>query len=365
MYGTTDSDFFEQIGLALDVYSNYDKFLLAGDFNVQEDEGCIQDFMEEFSARNLVKEKTCFKSLDNPSCIDLFLTNSSQSFQKTTTISTGLSDFHKMIVTVLKTTFPKVKPKVVLYRDYSKFVENHFRRDLKEKLRGMRDKDYSSFENIFLSVLNKHAPYKKKLVRANQKPYLTKQLRKAIMNRSSLEHKFYKCQTIENHQAYKKQNNYCNRLYKRERRKYYSNLDLKTITDNKKFWNTTKPLFSNKGGEGDNIVLVNGNKIISDDREIANTFNDFFKNTVGSLGITENRFLTSDFDNELCAVEQAIEKFKCHPSIISIKENIQIHQEFSFSEVNANEMKSEINNLNSRKAGTFNGYTSKTIKASG
>ena len=93
----------------------------------------------------------------------------------------GLSDFHKMIITVLKTTFPKAKPKVVLYRDYSKFVENHFRIDLKEKLREIREINYSSFENIFLSVLNKHTPYKKKVVRANQKPYLTKQLRKAIM----------------------------------------------------------------------------------------------------------------------------------------------------------------------------------------
>ena len=62
LYGTTDIDFFEQIGLALDVYSTFDKFLLAGDFNIQEDEGSIQDFMGEFSARNLVKEKHVLKA---------------------------------------------------------------------------------------------------------------------------------------------------------------------------------------------------------------------------------------------------------------------------------------------------------------
>ena len=33
-YGLNDEDFFEQINLALDVYSNYDKFLLVGDFNI-------------------------------------------------------------------------------------------------------------------------------------------------------------------------------------------------------------------------------------------------------------------------------------------------------------------------------------------
>ena len=73
--------FFEQIGLALDVYSNYEKFLSAGDFNVQEEDDSLKEFLDEFNAKNLVKDKTCFKSLDNPSCIDLFITNSYQSFQ--------------------------------------------------------------------------------------------------------------------------------------------------------------------------------------------------------------------------------------------------------------------------------------------
>ena len=252
-YGTNDNDYFEQIGLALDVYSNYDKFLLAGDFNVQEDESSIQNFLDVFCAKNLVKEKTCFKSLDNPSCIDLFITNSCHSFQNTTTVSTGLSDFHKMIVTVLKTTFPKAKPKIISYRDYSKFVESDFRRDLRDNIRDIVVKDYDSFERTFLNALNTHAPCKKKTVRANQKSYVTKQLRKAIMNRSYLEHKFYRYQTADNCRAFKKQKKYCNRLYKRERRKYYSNLNLKDITDNKKFWNTTQPLFSNK--EDAKIVL--------------------------------------------------------------------------------------------------------------
>ena len=127
VYGTSDVEFFEQIGFALDTYSNYDKFLLAGDFNVQVGESSIDDFLDACGAKNLVKDFTCFKSTENPSCIDLFLTNSSSSFHGTATVSTGLSDFHNMIVTVCKTTFPKVKPKLVVYRDYSKFTEKEFR----------------------------------------------------------------------------------------------------------------------------------------------------------------------------------------------------------------------------------------------
>ena len=57
--------------------------------------------MDLFALKNLVKEPTCFKS-GNPRCIDLILTNRKRNFQHTTAIETGLSDFHKLIVTVLK-----------------------------------------------------------------------------------------------------------------------------------------------------------------------------------------------------------------------------------------------------------------------
>lgn len=52
------------------------------------------------------------------------VTNSYRSFKVTKTVSTGLSDFHKMIVTVMKTTVPKAKPKIIKYRDYKNFDEN-------------------------------------------------------------------------------------------------------------------------------------------------------------------------------------------------------------------------------------------------
>ena len=196
VHGTSDTEFFEQIGLALNIYSGYDKFLIAGDFNVQVGEPSIDEFLDEFlddfGAKNLVNDLTCFKNTDNPSCIDLFLTNSGNSFQNTQTVNTGLSDFHVMIVTVLKTTFPKVKPKTLVYRDYSKFIQQDFRVELGAKIQVTNVGSYVSFENIFLMVLNKHAPLKKKKIRANHKPYVTKQLRKSIMRRSYLENKFHK-----------------------------------------------------------------------------------------------------------------------------------------------------------------------------
>ena len=81
------------------------------DFNAEETESCLSSFLYQYDAKNIVKEKTCFKNLANPNCIDLFITNSPKSFQNTSVLATGLSDFHKMAITILKSNFIKVQPK--------------------------------------------------------------------------------------------------------------------------------------------------------------------------------------------------------------------------------------------------------------
>ena len=86
------------------------------------------------------------------------------------------------------------------------------------------------------------------------------------MMRSNQENKFYKTRFPANRRTLKKKK-ICNRLYKRERRKYFSQLNLNKITDNKKFWSTVKPLFANIGGK--DIILVTGEEVISDHTEIA------------------------------------------------------------------------------------------------
>ena len=47
------------------------------------------------------------------------------------------------------------------------------------------------------------------------------------MKRSFLENKYYKNMTEENKKAYKKQKNFCDRLSRKKKSEYYSNLDTK------------------------------------------------------------------------------------------------------------------------------------------
>ena len=110
--------YFDFIRNSLDFYSEkYKNIILMGDFNINHTEEELQDFLEEQDLSNLVNFSTCFKNLDNPSTIDLIITNHKSSFQNTVGVSTGLSDFHKMVITSMKTTFPKCPPKVKTYRD--------------------------------------------------------------------------------------------------------------------------------------------------------------------------------------------------------------------------------------------------------
>ena len=112
-----------------------------------------------------------------------------------------------MIVTVMKTTFGKAKPREITYRSYKKFDNVSFRKDLKNELNCHADNinKYQLFEKVFLNVLERHAPINKKIGRANEAPYMTKALRKAIASRSRLENTFHLVRTKESRELFKKQ----------------------------------------------------------------------------------------------------------------------------------------------------------------
>ena len=100
--------------------------------------------------------------------------------------------------------------------DYKNFDHQVFKDDLASNLRvDVQNKtNFLKFQSTFLNIL---APVKKQNVCANEVPYMTKTLRKAIMTRSRLQNKYHKLKTDECLQSVKKQRNFCNRLYKREK----------------------------------------------------------------------------------------------------------------------------------------------------
>ena len=97
--------------------SKYDGYLLLGAFNAEPNEPAISDFCEIYNTKNM-KDKTSFKKPENPTCIAL---TRPKSFQDPTVIETGLSNFHKMCVTVMKMYNCRQKPSVITDRKSKNF----------------------------------------------------------------------------------------------------------------------------------------------------------------------------------------------------------------------------------------------------
>ena len=199
-----------------------------GNFNVDvKKEFAFHLFCNQYQLTSLNNDPACYKNIDNHSCIDPLLTNSTNSFESTCTIETGLSDFHKLVVTVINKKHEQIPPKL-----YST---------------GITKFDYAIFnDKTFMEFLDKFAPLKKKYIRANHSSFVTKELSKAIMLRSKLRNQFLKTRTQEPKINYNKQRNLCVSITRKSKRSYYENLNLKHITESNKFWVTVKLLFCNK-----------------------------------------------------------------------------------------------------------------------
>lgn len=89
---------------------------------------------------------------------------------------------------MLKAAFKKEESKSLVYCDYKNFSNECFQNDLNNKLWNF-SKTYESFVDAFVTVLDRHAARRTKILRGNQKPHIEKNLRKAILKRSKLKSK--------------------------------------------------------------------------------------------------------------------------------------------------------------------------------
>ena len=72
-----------------------------GDFNSEMSETSMNSYCNLYNFKCLVQEPTCYENPKRPYCIDLFLSNCENYFLKTEILETGLSDFHRLIITAI------------------------------------------------------------------------------------------------------------------------------------------------------------------------------------------------------------------------------------------------------------------------
>ena len=337
--------FLSHLTALLDYYSeNYENIIIIGDFNNVTTSIEISSFMADHGLYSLVNNPTCFKSV-NGRCIDLILTNKKHSFQKSQSFETGVSDHHHMIYTMLKSTFAHIPPKQVVYCSFKNFSGEAFSKDLQANLMTSQGGNFSSFNEILSNTLRKHAPFKKRIIRGNNKPHINKELRKAIMKRSRLKNIYNKTKSADDYINYKRQRNYVVNLNKQSKRKFFKKIDQNNTNSSKDFWTACKPFFSNKCVSNESLSLIENDIIVQNENEVADIFNNFFINITSSLGITKwkNDYICTE-------LHEILDKYSDHPSVNNIKDLFNDGSTFKFSHIHPWETYQVIMSMNPKKS---------------
>ena len=176
-----------------------------------------------------------------------------------------------MTITTVRVNYQRLQPIKAQYRSYKNFQEKLFLKDQKkqsfEKRKNIIDKDeaYDHFKEIFVSVVNKHAPLKTKFIRGNHAPFMNKELSKAIMYRSKLRNIHNKKKTKETWEAFKRQRNKCVSIKHRNIRNHFKDLAKNHGANGKMFWTAVKPFLTNKeSSKGQGITLEVGDNQLDD-----------------------------------------------------------------------------------------------------
>ena len=194
----------------LDHYlTTYKNIILIGDFNLCLENAHLEDALENYDLNNLINKPTCYRP-NNPTCIDLILTNKKNLCKLSDTFETGLSDHHQLISTILKSGGFKRKPK-----EKNMWIRQLNSEGLQFRLNHLIGRTYDDFETTFIKELHRQAPLKKKILRHSNNRFMTKELRKAIMLRSKLKNIFNKDKTHCNWQKHKHEQNFCLDLLKK------------------------------------------------------------------------------------------------------------------------------------------------------
>ena len=218
--------FFTDLTKCLEQMTNdYDHIIISGGININTKDKkatgyqVYKNFLDTFNLKNLIKFDTCFTKRNDrhtSSSLDVFLTNSANSFFNSHAVTTGISDCHIPNWVITKATYKRSEPYQIHYRNYKHLYQNFesFLNDIKNidkniSFHEQQDPNeyYNKFTKSFEDILNQHAPLKNKKVRGNDGGFANKVLRKAWYKRSRLRNIYNKNKSDENWQKFKKQRN--------------------------------------------------------------------------------------------------------------------------------------------------------------
>ena len=234
---------------------------------------------------NQLIDKATQVTMTTSSLIDHMVTNTPEKIASTGVIHTGISD-HSLIFAIRKIhVVVKQAANTIEIRNMKKFNEQNFLRDLSNQCW-----DYVYFyadnpndmwkiwKQLFLEVLNKHAPLQTKRIRSRKTPCLTNDIKNLINTRDSLKRKAVITNVENDWQNYKIARNKVNIELRKTKRDYFSNKIAGQKCNPREAWKTINSLMGRKNKSAIVNELSIGDNKLSNSRDIAKGFNEFFSN---------------------------------------------------------------------------------------
>ena len=253
-----------------------------------------------------------------------------------------------------------------MYRSFKHFVDDYFICDLYHLLESLNfdNKDainicFKHFVDCLDDIVNYHAPLKTKTIRKNNVPYMNSKWRKMMYKRNMMRNIKNKHPCPENYERYRILRNQCVNIGKMSKKQYFTER-CEGGPKNQHFWSTIKPFISSRHDTNIDIMLCENDSIISESETVAKIFNKYFNEIADGIGFNDP--IPENFDKDDILLSM-IKKYDDHPSIVTIKKKFCPQgQTFNFVHITANDVKSCIINMDSKKSTGYDGFPVKLLK---
>ena len=319
---------------------SYTDLVFLGDMNSCPTKSpVISELCDLYGVHNLIDQPTCFKGA-TPNDIDVILITNRKKYSGVLNCNCNISDVHNFIGAAARRYAPLRKPRHYFYRSYTNFDDAEFCSAVPSAPFHVCEifddiEDMAWFTSSLLStIINEHAPMKRKLVKQESVPYMNARFRNAMYRRNMARNKF--------------------RLFGKQWKPpstKFSGVTAEAVTyeiflwimlkKDKRFWQTISPFMTNKNTRNrNNIILRENDNTIVDSNEVCGIFNDYFPNAASSFG----------FEDGITSVEAAIQKHNRHPSVVMIRDNFTGLKTFTFCSVSPDDISCKLKSIDIKNA---------------
>jgi hypothetical protein len=342
-------------------FGECDVVYIVGDLNVNFQNKCheLSELIDTYNLKNIIKGPTCFKSVKNPTLLDVIITNKPKSISGHLNFNIGMSDCHNYICAATKYNLSEVPKDIITYRSYKKFNEENFLSDItKMSLESSSGADINTKTSNIIEklkmIIDRHAPLKTKYLRGKRAPYMNDVLRKAINVKAMFYRKYIKNPNEYTWDSYRKQRNKVTHLKRISVKNFFDSKCEKSNLNSKSFWGTIKPFFTSKNSKSNDMFhLLENNVIVSDPAKVCDIFNNFFISIANEI---------SSDQNDASHRNDYYPDYSQHESILKIKDKMSNNTVFQFTQITKQNVFTKLNKMNPKTSSGYDQVPSKLLK---